>query len=175
MENETGEECILDSVYANQSNDTWGQQALETPSLVYFEFSKTALHVLHIIAHAARNMARVGRRMVRLPNDNSLISNFLTCRHSLTYSFDSAVMIWLPSHASPASSLIHEPTAPGSMQIMFFHPSFGAKSPMAAAFSSHRFQTVTLGNPSRVILNFGLPSSVTVRGTADPSSAVGGV
>jgi hypothetical protein len=48
-------------------------------------------------------------------------------------------------------------------------------SPMAAAFSFHGFQMVTLGNPSRVIRNFGLSSSVTVRGTAEPSSCVGGV
>jgi hypothetical protein len=48
-------------------------------------------------------------------------------------------------------------------------------SPMAAAFSFHGFQTVTLGNPSRVILNFGSSSSVTVRGAAEPSSCVGGV
>ena len=43
-------------------------------------------------------------------------------------------------------------------------------SPIAAAFSFHGFHTVTLGKESRVMQNFGPPSSFTVRGTAEPSS-----
>ena len=84
-----------------------------------------------------------------------------------------ASMIWLPSHASPASSRVHPPIAPGSMHSKFFHPSFGAKSPGMP--SAHGFHTVTSGSESLVILKTGLESWVTVNSIRPPSEVLPGV
>ena len=80
-----------------------------------------------------------------------------------------------PSHASPASSFVHELTVPGSMHRYLFHASLGSKSPIPLILSSHPFHTVTSGRASRVTTKLSAPSSVTRSGTRVLPSAVGGV
>jgi len=78
----------------------------------------------------------------------------------------SALIICSPSHASPASSLTHPLTAPGSTQTICFQPDLGSKSPMLSAPCCQGFQTVQSVRPSRVMLNLGLLDSRTVTGEA---------
>lgn len=153
------------------------KQVLDSSKLVLFGYEKSCMtDTCGLWLHAHDNQISISvwdNRSVSDPCPAGLLLVVLI--HVIAIRYNLLSKAQPPSHASPASSFVHELTVPGSMHKYLFQPSLGSKSPMPLILSAQPFHTVTSGSASRVTTKLSLPSSVTTSGTSELSLAVGGV